>query len=71
MNNCHQVLLKLASSLLLFLSTSVHGHDERLVGAVSVTASLLSNVFDVVQVLEYLLRRQDLDVQIVVDIKLE
>ena len=71
MKNYHQVLLKLASSLLLFLTTSVHGHDERLVGAVSVATSLLSNVLDVVQVLEHLLRRQDLDIQVIVNIKLE
>ena len=74
MKICHQFLkvdAYVSSSLLLFLAAGVHGHDEGLVGAVTVASRLLPNVLDVVQVFEDLIGGENLDVKRVVDVKLE
>ena len=52
-----------SSLLLLFLSTGVHSHNQGFVGSIFpiLISSFFANVFDIVQVLKYLVRRENFD----------
>ena len=62
-----------SSTLLLLFATSIHGHDEGLVGGILAirVSCLLPDVLDIVQVLKHLIRGQDLDVECVVNVEFE
>ena len=62
-----------SSTLLLLFATSVHGHDEGLVGRVLAirVSCLLPDVLDIVQILKHLIRGQYLDVECVVNVEFE
>jgi len=65
--------LETFSSLLFFLAAGVHCHDQRFVGRVITIGitCLFTDVLDIIQVLKHLIRRQNLHIQIIINVELE